>query len=157
MRQKLKNSIMITPSDCWEWQLGRGRRGYGHVWVKGKTKKAHRLSYEAFVGEIPNGMLVCHHCDNPPCINPKHLFLGTPQDNIRDSIRKGRFPGVIVNRKNLARGERMNTAKLTEIQIKRIRAEYLKGCLQSEISRKYGVNQQSISGIVTGKTWRHLL
>ena len=76
--------------ECIEWSGSRNKDGYGQKHKNGKTQQAHRLAYECAFGTIPAGMLVCHSCDNPPCINPAHLFLGTNQDNIRDSVEKGR-------------------------------------------------------------------
>jgi hypothetical protein len=77
-----------------EWQGGRDLQGYGQIFVRGQAKptrlKAHRVSYELHVGPIPDGMCVCHTCDNPPCLNPEHLWLGTNADNTRDKTEKGR-------------------------------------------------------------------
>ncbi len=76
--------------DCWLWIGGRGKKGYGFFKVAGTQKLAHRVSYELFIGNIPEGLMVCHTCDNPPCIKPEHLFAGTAIDNAQDKKRKGR-------------------------------------------------------------------
>ncbi len=76
--------------DCWEWLAGRNRRGYGKFKMRRKTRPAHRVAYEMHIGPIPDGILVCHRCDNPGCVNPAHLFLGTAQDNMSDKVAKNR-------------------------------------------------------------------
>lgn len=76
---------------CWEWTAERNRKGYGIFWRNASMTGAHRASYELHVGPIPDGLHVLHRCDNPPCVNPAHLFLGTNQDNVDDRQRKGRW------------------------------------------------------------------
>ena len=91
---------------CWIWNGGNNEKGYGMIQVGGKQIRAHRLSYELYVGAVPPGMLVCHSCDNPPCCNPKHLWLGTNADNQRDKLNKGRdhfSNGYVMSDKNRAR------------------------------------------------------
>lgn len=110
----------------------------------GKYRLAHRVAYELFIGPIPEGLVVCHRCDIPLCVNPSHLFLGTPMDNQRDKIKKGRQ----------AKGAKSGTPKLTEQDIREIRAA--SGSQQS-IADRYGCSQVRVSQIKRGKGWRHVL
>src|ERR1700688_2570513 len=84
--------VIETDSGCWEWQKALDRHGYGAVNVSSSERSSHRLAYKLFRGEIPPNMEVCHKCDNPPCCNPGHLFIGTHADNMTDAINKNRFP-----------------------------------------------------------------
>lgn len=79
---------------CWNWTAGKDRQGYGILKLNRSMKKAHRVSYEYYVGPVPEGLLVCHNCDNPTCVNPTHLFTGTHQDNNQDKVNKGRATGA---------------------------------------------------------------
>ena len=83
--------IKKAPNGCWEWTGSVNDKGYGLIYVEGKSKRAHRITYQLFKSEIPKGLFICHHCDNPGCVNPEHLFVGTQKDNMQDCIRKGRF------------------------------------------------------------------
>jgi hypothetical protein len=89
-RFESKYEVMMDDRGCWEWTANRLPWGYGRIFKDGELKLAHRASYELHTGSIPNNMLVCHTCDNPSCVNPKHLFLGTDSDNTKDMILKGR-------------------------------------------------------------------
>ena len=93
MQRYIMERVSIQENGCWEWTMSRTWKGYGQGHVNRKTGKAHRISYEAFIGPIPKGMHVLHECDNPPCCNPDHLWLGTNSDNIRDAVAKGRHQG----------------------------------------------------------------
>jgi len=134
-----------APNGCWGWNGPVNSKGYGSVgdW------KAHRLSYELHFGPIPPGRHVCHRCDNPPCCNPDHLFAGTPQDNVRDCANKGRLIR--------ANGVRVNTAKLTDDQVRAIREAYASGQTQVAIASAFDMSQPQVSVIVRRTGWKHVL
>ncbi len=131
---------------CWEWQLRKDKDGYGIFTIKSKSKKAHRISYEINKKEIPSGMHVLHKCDNPSCVNPAHLFLGTHQDNMVDMAVKGRRSG-----------EKNPRSKLSENSVYFIRKLHKKGGItQTAIAKTYGVTQATVSSVVRGKSWGYL-
>lgn len=147
----LKNKInasfdkkyIMDKNDCWIWCGARTKGGYGKIQ---HCKTAHRFSYERFIGKIPEGMCVCHTCDNRSCVNPKHLWLGTTQDNTADKIAKGRQ----------IRGERMGISKLKDIEVINIREMRLSGKTYKEIAEFFCVNWAMISLICRNKAWTHL-
>jgi hypothetical protein len=143
------------PDDCWEWTASKIKDGYGQICegIPGcKMLKAHRVSWEIHngpipVGEGPHGTCVCHRCDNPGCVNPNHLFLGTNADNVRDMVEKGR----------VACKEKNGRAKLTEEKVAEIRRDYIKGSRmygQSALGRKYGVDPTAIRRIINREKWK---
>lgn len=137
--------------DCWAWTASVNHKGYGRIAVGGpRTPRlaAHRYSYELHAGPIPQGMFVCHRCDNPPCVNPAHLFLGTPADNSADMLAKGRCRshGVLGPCPKL-RGQR-SAAKLTLAQLDEI---WRAAGSQTEISERFGISQSHVSRIKRGE------
>lgn len=122
------------------------RGGYGKIKFMGKTLLSHRVSYELFNGPVPAGMMVCHKCDTTNCINPRHLFLGTAQDNMTDKIEKGRHKGARA-------GEQHHKARLSVWQVEEIRVRLEQGVSQRRLAQIYGVSQSAISNINTGKRW----
>ena len=139
--------------DCWEWTASRDGHGYGKLArCHGCSPyKAHRLSYEMFVGEIPAGLEVLHSCDNPPCVNPRHLFLGTQQDNMDDMVKKGRAHG------KQQQGEDNPAAKLNCAQVAAIRWIWSNGQAESmaELGRSFGVSGRAVKFILDGEHWRN--
>lgn len=131
--------------DCWPWMAGRQRAGYGSLTDR---ITAHRFSYELHNGPILVGMRVCHHCDNPPCVNPNHLFLGTPADNTADMVRKGRARG------RGSPGESNPASKLTEVDAIRIRTLFAWGEQKSRIARQFSIGETSVTRVVRGDTWK---
>jgi hypothetical protein len=134
------------PDDCWLWTGGSHSRGYGQFGLGGRLVIASRLSYEWANGPIPDGMFVCHSCDNPPCVNPAHLWLGTPADNAADKAAKGRASSLA--------GASNPRAKLTDGDVRAIREDPR---APKAIAAEYGVSDTAVRFIKEGRTWRHLL
>ena len=136
------------PDDCWEWTANT-RDGYGRIGSggrRGTEVQAHCLSWELHNGEIPAGKFVLHTCDNRPCVNPAHLFLGTAGENSRDMVDKGRS----------SRGEHRPGSKLTRVKVIEARRRYASGVTQIRIAQENGVSQSVISMAVRGVTWGHI-
>ena len=131
------------PNDCWEWTMGSTPKGYGQIRDSGRTLLAHRVSWALAHGPIPAGLCVLHHCDNPPCVNPTHLFLGTRTDNARDCGRKGRRP----------KGSAHGRAKLTEADVRMIRTSDEK---TSVLAKRLGVDRTTVGYARRGRTWQHV-
>jgi hypothetical protein len=132
---------------CWEWKGSKFRTGYSRISVRGKSRLAHRVSFALNVGEIPEGMLICHRCDNRWCVNPEHLFIGSHADNAGDMLSKGRS----------SRGEKNSHSKLTEQAVLEIRQLQSQGLRGIEIAKLFGVDVATISHIKVGRHWKHLL
>ena len=130
-------------SGCYLWTAAVGSSGYAHFGLNGKVCDAHRLSYEWFVGKIPEGMFVLHRCDIPSCVRPDHLFLGTQTDNLSDMTTKGR--------RRCGVGESHGAAKLTNNQVEKIRADTRSN---RTIAPEYRVGKSTIGAIKAGTSWR---
>lgn len=149
--ERLKRKVVIAASGCWEFTGFRLPKKYGKIqgYSRGKIELAHRFSWMLHFGPIPAGMNVCHRCDNPPCVNPNHLFLGTASDNQQDSMRKGRKH---VNATLPAtRGERHWKNKLTLEQVRIIKSRASEP--RTVLGREFGVRRQYISNIICGRKW----
>jgi len=130
---------------CWIWQGKTLQSGYGVAYFNNRIVRAHRLFYQELIDEIENGLYVCHKCDVRLCVNPKHLFLGTQQDNFDDMVKKGRS----------ALGERNRATKLDSKSVAKIRANK-KDLTAKELADKYEVSLSTIYSISSGSTWKHL-
>jgi hypothetical protein len=143
------------PEECWPWKAAGHPAGYGIFWNGARLVKAHRHAWELEIGPIPAGLVVCHRCDNPPCCNPAHMFVGTEIENRADSIAKGRHknpPVVLI-------GEGHHLAKLTGADVLVIRGEYRRGDRVHGVrplARRYGITPAAMLAVVRGDTWKHV-
>jgi hypothetical protein len=135
------------PDECWIWSGATNDDGYGLFVVKGRSFKAHRFAM-MMASEVEIPACVLHRCDVPACVNPRHLFLGTHSDNMRDREAKGRA--------NHPRGEHSGQSKLTEENVRAIREASARGVKRYELAAKYGVSAPAISYVVLGKNWGHV-
>ena len=162
---------------CWEWTGSRNRKGYGGYWDGTKVRRAHRVAWQKTRGPIPDGMLVCHHCDNPPCVNPDHLYVGTNSDNAldRERRRRRRIPPreqhwtnrhpervirgarhYVAQHPEVVQGERNPSAKLKNADVVAIRRRYAAGGISlARLAKIYGVGTSTIHRVVRGKSWTH--
>lgn len=136
-----------SPELCWEWTGGRTAQGYGRMSVGGgRETTTHRFSYETFYGPIPDGLFVCHSCDNRLCVNPRHLWLGTHAENRADMVTKGRN----------SRGVMVKHSILDDAAVLTIRERRAKGDLLREIADDYGITLASVCDVVKRRTWKHI-
>lgn len=171
------------PGGCWNWTGHHNGVGYGMLWAPeaGRKVLAHRFSYEMHHGPLPPGVLVCHHCDNPACVNPEHLYAGDYRSNMRDAVARGRHgygihkrkpDGTLVHpppvlrgdahpaRKNpeiVRRGEDVGSAKMTADRVRVLWCRRLAGESFSALGRSFGLDPSSVSDICRGERWGHLL
>lgn len=139
-------SKVDTSGECWIWTGYRDKKmGYGMFWMNGTMRLSHRVAYEMFNAPIEGGLHVCHSCDNPACVNPSHLWLGTNADNVADKIAKRRD-------RNL-RGQEHPMAKLNEDIVRWIRQSDLSG---RALAKELGVDRTTIQYIRQRKLWRHV-
>lgn len=144
---------------CWMWKGSLQNKGYGAFWTNHEsvvsTLLAHRISFTISIGQIPDGMKALHSCDNPPCVNPAHLFLGTQKDNMQDCSRKGRagrpvgIPGC--------RGVAQWKTHLDDDKVREIRRIYARGGVSQEaVGRMFGIKRTTVLGIVSHRKWAHV-
>jgi HNH endonuclease len=138
----------VAKSDgCWEWQGSRDHNGYGILGASRhqRARRAHRVSWELHHGPIPEGLDALHHCDNPPCVRPDHLYLGTDVDNARDRVQRGRAGDQL--------GQANGNAKLTEADVRAIIAALQAGSTQQAAADRFGISQPHVSKIARRKAW----
>jgi hypothetical protein len=138
---------MSAPGECWPW-IGVRRKGYGRLTFDGKYLSAHRIAWLFKYGFIPRGLKVLHRCDNPGCVNPYHLFLGTQKDNMQDCSRKGRMP--------FRKGEFGSNHKLTNEQVLSIRKLHTEGKTNKELCGLFGIKKAQMGNIINKKQWVHI-
>ena len=164
--ERLEAKRKINPeTGCWEWKGCKLIDGYGGIKIRinkiGFMKKVHRVAYETYVGPIPEGIFVLHHCDNPPCFNPEHLFLGTHQTNMDDMYSKGRGPvgeksGKHTKPESCPRGSKHPNSKLTEKDVAEIRAKCVpRKYTRAMLAAEYGVRKCTIDDVLS-RSWRHV-
>lgn len=144
-KEHFEKKFHVTPG-CWIWTAGRNTNGYGQFYDGHRRWIASRFAWGIYHGDIPKGLLVCHRCDNPLCVNPAHLFLGTAKDNADDCVKKGRSYGLV--------GAAQNGAKLTDEKVILIRSSLERA---SVLAALFGVRRSTIYKIRSGETWAHLL
>ena len=153
LAKRLANGVSAaSDGECWEWTRGRNQHGYGQLRVAGRMVYAHRLAYQLGVGPISDGMHVLHKCDNPRCVNPADLSLGTRSQNMQECSQRGR--ARIPKPEKL--GEENGAAKLREVDVRSIRRLLAAGWRQRAIAERFGVSQQTVANIKSGKAWGHV-
>lgn len=145
--ERFEEKVEFIPFSTCHWWLGYlDRDGYGEFRIDKKNKSAHRFAYDLYKKEIPKGMCVCHKCDNPSCVNPDHLFLGTQKENIADKVSKGRQ----------AFGANQGSAKLDDDKVSEIKRMISSGENQTATAKVFGVSQATIWRIINRQTWKHV-
>ena len=152
LAERFFEKVQMTDG-CWLWLGSRNKRGYGTIVSAGHNGPrlgAHRVSYQLHNGPIPIGLFVLHRCDNPRCVNPRHLFVGTQADNLADAKSKGRMRGPGL------KGEQNPKSRLTNDEIRLIRRQADQGVSRSSLALAFGMTKENIGCIVRRDTWRHI-
>lgn len=146
IKSQIETYCLTNDNGCWIWTRSYRGKGYAQITLSGRRQTTgNRAAYFAYVGSIPDGMIVCHKCDTPICCNPAHLFLGTHKDNSQDCVSKGRLrPGRVGGPRKIADHQRMQIVEMSKA-----------GALQKEIAEVFGVTRERISQIIRGKYVNH--
>lgn len=147
VEERFMSKVQKT-EQCWLWIGKKAKGGYGSFSANGKSYIAHRFYYSLINGHIPDDIKACHKCDNPPCVNPDHIFLGTQSENLQDAVQKGR---------RRTRGEDNGFSKLTTQQVIEIRRSYSSGSMiKAEIARKFNTSKTNVTRIINRESWTHI-
>lgn len=146
--EKFQSKYEVMPNGCWHWKHPRSDGRANTFWYEGKVSSAYKVSYMIHKGPI--GDLWVDRCDNGLCVNPDHLFLGSPKENTQDMIQKGRQ----VRKQGEGRGK---VAKLTEVQVREIKSAAQSGVAGNRLAKQYGVHRRTVYDILDGKTWTHVI
>lgn len=155
-------SKVIKTDNCWLWTAGRaGSQLYGAFKIDGIQRRAHRVAWELVNGPIPPGLVVLHACDNPICVNPAHLRLGTNAENSADMVAKGRqatgeHSGSRLHLEKRPRGERHHKAKLTEAQVREMRTLAESGVSSPKLAKQFGITKAAVLDIIHRRHWSHI-
>lgn len=142
--------VKSDDSQCWEWLAFKNKKGYGAIMYRDLgNMAAHRFSYMLYIGDFDKSKFICHTCDNPSCVNPSHLFVGTASENMKDKIKKGRAKNPPVHKGNNQHLSKMNPEKIREI-----RKLFKYGMSQTELAKKYGLHTATMNNICRNKSWK---
>ena len=157
LKARLLSHVEVGDDGCWNWTAALlSRAGYGAIRVNRQTKLAHRVSFEVHGLGDPTGKFVCHHCDNRRCVNPTHLFLGSPQDNVDDMVAKGRQCQHRPRVDAALNAKRVALRKLNEDQVWDIFIRHLMGECRFQLAKEYNVHHDTVYKLLTGHTWSHV-
>ena len=149
LRERILKWVTVVDSGCWEWTGARQLSGlpYGRLSIHGRARLAHRAAWAAWVGEIPPRTMVLHRCDNPPCCNPDHLFLGNQSENMKDAFAKGRIRRA---------GEYHPAHKLKASDVVAIRARRRSGETYPSIAAAFGISASQARAVASGQCWKEV-
>lgn len=149
MKERFLSFVSPEPnSGCWLWTGSLMWKGYGNFNSGGGCERAHRVSWKLFVGPIPQGAILCHRCDTPACVNPDHLYAGTPKQNTRDMMVRGR------HKTRPHHGHQNGNSIFTPEQVKRIRDGWALGRTTGDMAAEYGASRSAIWGVATGRRYK---